>query len=571
MALRKHILRSLFEGLIACAAGIALVLLGASIPVHFRAVSPAVVAAAGNGTEQVEDLADSLLDRGRIGSLGRVWSADEDLPRSDGERYRVRQVVERFPLYTITGGPAPYLETFLESIRFTPPEQIETHPFLPVLLPRDHRRALLGFLERSVNGSVLALLEARTFTGWTRLMPVNSPAGHPLDAALLTLALLAQEGALPNELTRELREPIDAVAFSGDHGAMRTLEEALLATLSLGKRLDWTQLSDLAGSCDSLDDWVSFAALIRQQEARIDLAFTASLLTDPGSVARYVAEHGDDGWRALEQALPDGAGAIEYLFDKNKTLYQPPGAVALLKDRLGTPLIELTTRSEGIALNAKFLAFLIGGYALSLSLSSLGDLIRGRNTLSRLHPLIITGNLFIALFLTAAAWVILEPALLRSGANPQAPLKLDFNLPNALGSLQSQNISTAMIDQITIITLIIFFFLQLMVYIFCLVKLAELRRRPGAPVLKLQLLENEDNLFELGLYVGLAGTVFSLILLAMDIVQASLIAAYASTLFGIIFVALLKVCHVRPYRRALIEAADGPASTVHSASPPQSV
>jgi hypothetical protein len=29
-------------------------------------------------------------------------------------------------------------------------------------------------------------------------------------------------------------------------------------------------------------------------------------------------------------------------------------------------------------------------------------------------------------------------------------------------------------------------------------------------------------------------------------------AAYASTLFGILFVAVLKICHVRPYRRKLI-------------------
>ena len=68
----------------------------------------------------------------------------------------------------------------------------------------------------------------------------------------------------------------------------------------------------------------------------------------------------------------------------------------------------------------------------------------------------------------------------------------------------------------------------------------------------MKLLENEENLFDLGLYVGLGGTVASLILLAMDVVQASLISAYSSTLFGIIFVAFLKIFHVRPYRRGLI-------------------
>ena len=63
----------------------------------------------------------------------------------------------------------------------------------------------------------------------------------------------------------------------------------------------------------------------------------------------------------------------------------------------------------------------------------------------------------------------------------------------------------------------------------------------------MRLLENEDQLFDFGLYVGLGGTVLSLILVAVGIVEASLMAAYASTLFGIIFVALLKVLHLRPY------------------------
>jgi len=43
-----------------------------------------------------------------------------------------------------------------------------------------------------------------------------------------------------------------------------------------------------------------------------------------------------------------------------------------------------------------------------------------------------------------------------------------------------------------------------------------------------------------------------LIFLAVGVVQASLMAAYSSTLFGIIFVAILKVLHVRPFRKTLL-------------------
>ena len=59
--------------------------------------------------------------------------------------------------------------------------------------------------------------------------------------------------------------------------------------------------------------------------------------------------------------------------------------------------------------------------------------------------------------------------------------------------------------------------------------------------------------FLLGLYVGLGGTVLALILLlVLDVKQDALIGAYTSTLFGILFVAALKMFVVRPYRNYLL-------------------
>ncbi|MDP4878486.1 MAG: hypothetical protein NWR36_01245, partial [Opitutales bacterium] len=52
-----------------------------------------------------------------------------------------------------------------------------------------------------------------------------------------------------------------------------------------------------------------------------------------------------------------------------------------------------------------------------------------------------------------------------------------------------------------------------------------------------------------------------LILVAVGIVEASLMAAYASTLFGILFTAVLKVMHLRPYRRTLIIEASSSATS----------
>jgi len=70
------------------------------------------------------------------------------------------------------------------------------------------------------------------------------------------------------------------------------------------------------------------------------------------------------------------------------------------------------------------------------------------------------------------------------------------------------------------------------------------------------LLENEDHLFDAGLYLGFVGTIISLILVSMGIIKLSLIPAYSSTSFGIIFVSFFKIFHLRPVRRKLLLEAE---------------
>jgi hypothetical protein len=109
--------------------------------------------------------------------------------------------------------------------------------------------------------------------------------------------------------------------------------------------------------------------------------------------------------------------------------------------------------------------------------------------------------------------------------------------------------------------LLLFFVLQGLLYSACLVKLAEIRRQRVPARIKLRLLENEDHLFDAGLYLGFLGTIVSFILYSVGVMkQFSLMVAYSSTSFGIVFVSIFKIMHLRPARRKLVLDAEAAAA-----------
>ena len=545
----------LFEALLFLALSVVLLLFGAGIPIHFRALAPSVLTEAGRGSDTIVDLSSSYLDVGKIGPVDLL-----SMERSSGidwETFRERRqhLLAKHPAYRISGGPSPYFEQYLDLIDTEEREQAELK-VIPFLLHSSYREHLLGFLEHSSNSTVATLLSTRALTSVTRFMPVSTAAGQPLDAIILMTALLIQGDDFSPELTREIKRVAEG-ATRGKRSAVDRLESAYLSLLVFGSRMNWEQLAEWTGRFQSIEEMERAAAVVRSNEKEFPLFYSLILLVgEPGAIVRYFEEFGLEGWKDLKFALAAGAGAVQELIKRGKPIYRPP-AIFEAMDRWTAwvrqaPLLGFTHRHRQAAINLKIFIMLAAGYALSLFLSDLLEFSSRRRVVSQLNPLVVLRNSIVALFFAITLWVMMEPALFDLGPEPKAKLRLVFDVVNRPEALKSQNLLTPMLDQITILIILIFFLLQLIVYVFCLIRISEIKRRDVNFDLKIKLLENEDSLFDLGLYVGLGGTVASLILLAVDIVQASLIAAYSSTLFGIIFVAILKVFHVRPYRRTLI-------------------
>lgn len=529
--------------------------LGMSIPSYFRSVSPLVLEAAAEGTESLDKQALDHLQTGRPGlaePLMQVFLSANRKAEASSWQADMEQLLEMHPAYRWSGGPAPFYEEFLKQADFLNPKESAV---VPTLLPAQHRKSLLGFLEQSPNQKVHQILKTRTLGGWKRFYPVYSTSGHPLEATILTAALLEQSASLSNEVRDGMVEAAQ-LAVEGRTGAVDALESYYIGILAIGRHADWLQLKTLMLSFETREQLLFAAQAVQEDSANLPVLMAAYLNTDsPEAVNQYLRQHGERGREGIVTALGMGQGAVESLLEFNKPLYQPPGFWRSLppiitsgQDKLKDfaelfPLVALTCRVMAFGLCGFFLV----GIARTLILGRYPPPANERRFLINLDSMVG------AILVTLLVWVLIEPGLLDFRPNEEG--RLEINLAQVGPSDPLQTTETAletMIDQVTILVLLLFFILQLLVFIFGLIKIFEIRRQTVSPEKKLHLIDNEENLFDLGLYVGLGGTVLSLILVVLNIVDASLMAAYASTLFGIIFVAILKVGFVRPSKRKLI-------------------
>ncbi|MBC2602363.1 hypothetical protein [Puniceicoccus vermicola] len=314
---------------------------------------------------------------------------------------------------------------------------------------------------------------------------------------------------------------------------------------------------------ESFEDPADFLAMARRgaepSGSRSTLIRWGLSGASPKDILTYLESYPERGNEDLASAFDEGPGALRFLLQselpiqKNSFLpasYELPGFRQPMQFAYSWPRTALTVR---------VLLFLGGFFCLVKALANLlpnpGD--RDLREPRPFQNVLRKGIL--ASILTASLLFLLEPSLLRQPGQARTSELSSINLASITNpSTANTMMNSITIDSVTLLILSIFLVLQLGLYVFCLVKLSEIRRQRISEETKIRLLENEENLFDSGLYLGLGGTVASLILLALGVVEASLMSAYASTLFGILFVSFFKIFHLRPLKRRLILAANQP-------------
>jgi hypothetical protein len=376
---------------------------------------------------------------------------------------------------------------------------------------------------------------------------VNEPGGQPLDAVILLTALLYQGEHLSPSLQRELRLEAET---ADQQGKLGELEPFFMDILSLSRRLDWVQLGELLRRTENSKTVNEYAHLARVARDQLPLIYTAALFSDSADrVADYLIRYGKPGAEDLRLALADGQGAMRQLMAR-----QVP-----VQHRRAPTLAEtadLALLHPKLALLVKYLGYVLGAFLVFRGLDrKLFPFPRGDGATPSL-PRMQSGVL--ALAVAGLLVLATEPYLLKAAPLSEYRFKIVMPLLANTGAPPPPSpVTFSAMNTSTIVTIAIFAVLQIVTYLICLRKLGEIYRQDLSAPLKLRLIENEDNLFDSGLYVGMMGTAAALVLQVLGVIDHNLLAAYSSNLFGLVCVALVKIRHVRGFKRRLIIEAQG--------------
>jgi hypothetical protein len=530
-------------------------LIGMAFPFYFRGIAPELLQKAGSESMQIATLSDQLIDYGRISPVFEFKHVVPDLEVDD----RLYHLAKENSDYFYSGGSAPYLEEIVRRLSIEEGNFVTPTTVTELLTPPQHRAYLSDFLSRSRNSNVREILGNAEMKGTVVFSPVSSAAGTPLEISILTTALLIQAEEIPRSFASDLAD----VAYAANQGqprAVEQMENVYLAVLSLGKRFQWVSLCELMRNINSLEEMLRMAAVFRQYPSHRSLLFSVFMLHEtPSNVFDFMELYGKESLKDFETSVQAGRGSLELLFDRASPIYRPKSWLAHFQPIqdliLETPIYRVALTNPTFTGILK-LMFLFSAGLCFIILARLAINRTSSNYRGWVAGILANmGNIAMAAAFAVIVWLTLEPEFLKQSTNTASPLSIQFATANPFTNLKNDVMNNMEIDQVTLLILGLFFILQVSIYAYARVRLQEIKKMEVSSETKLRLIDNEENLFDSGLYVGLGGTVASLIMLALKIVEASLMAAYASTLFGIIFVAVLKIFSVRPYRNTLILAA----------------
>ncbi len=407
-------------------------------------------------------------------------------------------------------------------------------------------------------------MRCRDLTNTVLFPPSASAAGQAFDAALCVCGRLIEDNALAPELRDAL---VERAKFANHGGDSEPFENMAMDVMSLGQRFDWEQLTAFIGGIKDPRTLDLLAGQARNAEGHLPVLFAAvELSRNPDQIAAYLNNFSQTGLSDLGAALHFGAGGVEELTRRNQRLYVSPTTRRLAASgpfavffRAGS---EYALRVPWFALTVKWFFYISSGFLVALALHFARRPVDAIEEPLRVRGVHLARELLFALGFLLVVLLLSEPFLAQESQKTDVSFRL--RLPGVAAATPGAptNVKPQLFMTTSLLTLLIFFVLQALLFCACLVKLAEIRRQNVVARVKLRLLENEEHLFDAGLYLGFGGTIVCLILASLSLTQFSLMAAYSCTAFGILFVSIFKIFQLRPVRRHLLLEAETEHETV---------
>lgn len=537
-------------------AGLLLLATGALIPVQVRYVDRAVLlaAAAGQGKSTWASVRDSWQEAGRwgvaqwvdrLGGGGSGWSNWVEEAGSGSLAWRV------------WGVNNAWLDATLGSVQVASQERPPA--VMQWLLPEASRRALRARLALSTEPGTMAAMGCWNLPAPVVFAPVGSGAGQPLESALLLVGMVSEQGRQSASLGLEWERLATAAAQGrGSEG----LERGLLDLLSMARWLEWDALTlvlDRTADLSGLHRLTSLAGTDVDRWSRV--VGWLAVEPRPGLVVEYLERHGSGGWVDLEMATGWGVGAVREVLVQGKRVHPGEWRSRWLGAGEGVGwghgLASWSGRVPWLALGLKWILWLDGMFLLVLGLWH-GRRLTLAEVNRRFQPRPDLRLLVVVAVAASVVWVLGSERML-SLKSSSSPEEVTEALPLFKVRLQvnAAQVQSVAMNEKVVGMLVAFLVIQFAVYLVGLSRLRHIRGQMVQGGVKLQLLDNEESMFDAPLYIGIGGSVFALVLRLTGFDDVSLMASYSSTLFGILFCFVLKVMHVRPYRQRLILEAAG--------------
>jgi hypothetical protein len=535
---------------------VALLVCGLLVPVHLRASDSRILKRAGQNTPGLVERGMALVQDRQLGAAQFIFRAAQikGLPDQEKIGRAVDELATREPRLLVWGRPEPELEKIADA----KPAVLGSNSFTDLVIRAEPRRKALELLRASPEPAVQELLHCRALNRLAIFSPSQSASGQAFDGAIAICGLLIQRRHVSANLSNAI---YSAAVRANSSGNSQALEEILLDAMSLGQRLNWGQLAALVGRVETPDTLRALANFCRRVNTLPVLFAAIELSGEPDAAVRYLMNFNETGVTDLGNALRFGAGGVKELLRRNQRLHESSSRERAERFGLVAAFSNLTAdwarRSPAAALSGKWILFLASGFFFAMALHFARPAASALERPLQVRGFHVAREMLFALGFLVVVLLMSEPFLSQESQKMEFPFRLRLPTVGGAATATTTSAHPNIMNTTTFLTMLLFFVLQALLYVASLLKLAEVRRQRVAARMKIKLLENEDHLFDAGLYLGFLGTIVSLVLVSLGVFkQPSLMAAYSSTSFGILFVVFFKVVHLRPTRRHLLLEAE---------------